>query len=154
MNSGHTRKCRGEARIAVDGIGVTLTDQNFQTVVLESPQPGLIAFAAEGCGAWHLLAPKITVIEEAFRGRVTVATLAVEAQPQAPERYGVGTLPALLFFQDGRVVDQLIIVVDRTDMAATRTPRRHATTNAGSSSKCGIVNFTITSAKWRCRMGR
>jgi hypothetical protein len=51
MNSGHTRKCRGEARIAVDGIGVTLTDQNFQTVVLESSQPGLVAFAAEGCGA-------------------------------------------------------------------------------------------------------
>jgi len=35
-------------------IGVTLTDENFQTVVLESPQPVLIAFWAEGCGSWHL----------------------------------------------------------------------------------------------------
>jgi thioredoxin-like negative regulator of GroEL len=42
----------------------------------------------------------------------------VEAQPQTPERHGVGTLPAVLFFQDGRVVDQLSGVVDRADMAA------------------------------------
>jgi len=67
---------------------------------------------------WHLLAPEIAAIEEAFRGRVTVATLDVEAQPQTPERYGVGTLPAVLFFQEGRVVDQLSRVVDRADMAA------------------------------------
>jgi thiol-disulfide isomerase/thioredoxin len=66
-----------------------------------------VAFAGEGCGPWYLLAPEIAAIEEAFRGRVTVATLDVEAQPQTLERHGVGTLPAVLFFQDGRVVDQL-----------------------------------------------
>jgi thioredoxin 1 len=55
---------------------------------------------------------------EAFRGQVTVATLDVEAQPQTPQRYGVGTLPALLFFQEGQVVDQRIGVVDRADVAA------------------------------------
>jgi Thioredoxin len=73
------RRSGGEARMAVDEIGVTLMDQNFQTVVLESPQPVLVGFAAEGCGPWHLLAPEIAAIEEAFRGRVTVATLDVEA---------------------------------------------------------------------------
>ena len=104
--------------MAVDGIGVTLTDQNFQTVVLESQRPVLVAFAAEGCGPWHLLAPEIAALAEAFRGRVTVATLDVEAQPETPQRYGVGTLPAVLFFQGGRVVDQLSGVVDRADLAA------------------------------------
>ena len=114
----HTRKWRGEARMAVNGIGVTLTDQNFQTVVLESPQPVLVAFAVEGCGPWHLLAPEIAAIDGAFRSRVTVATLDVEAQPQTPERCGVGTFPAVLFFQDGRVVDQLSSMVDGADIAA------------------------------------
>jgi thioredoxin 1 len=104
--------------MAVDGIGVTLTDQNFQTVVLEIPRPVLVAFAAEGCGPWHLLAPEIAALAEAFRGRVTVATLDVEAQPETPQRYGVGALPAVLFFQNGRVVDQLSGVVDRADLAA------------------------------------
>jgi thioredoxin-like negative regulator of GroEL len=78
----------------------------------------LVAFTAEGCGAWEMLAPEIAAIEKAFGGRVTVATLVVEAHPQTPERFGVGTLPAVLFFQDGRVVDQFSGVVDRADMAA------------------------------------
>ena len=102
----------------VDRIGVMLTDQNFQTMVLESPQPVLVAFWAEGCGPWRMLAPAIAALAEAFRGRVTVATLDVEAESQTPERYGIQTLPALLFFQDGQVVEQLTGVVDRADIAA------------------------------------
>jgi thioredoxin 1 len=98
-------------------IGVTLTDQNFETMVLESPQPVLVAFSAEGCGPWRLLAPEIAALEEAFRGQVTFATLDVEAQPQTPQRYGIGTIPALLFFKDGQVVDQLRGVEDKADIA-------------------------------------
>jgi thioredoxin 1 len=102
----------------LDRVGATLTDQNFQAMVLESPQPVLVAFTAEECGPWHLLAPEIAALEEAFRGQVTVATLDVEAQTQTPERYGIGTLPALLFFKDGRLVDQLTGAVDKADIAA------------------------------------
>jgi thioredoxin 1 len=110
----------------IERVGVTLTDQNFQTMVLESPQPVLVAFWAEGCGPWHVLAPEIAALAEAFRGRVTVATLDVEAEPQTPERYGIQTLPALLCFQDGQVVEQLTGVVDRADIAA----KLHALTGA------------------------
>jgi thioredoxin 1 len=102
----------------VERIGVTLTDQNFQTMVLESPQPVSVACWAEGCGPWRMLAPAIAALAEAFRGRVTVATLDVEAESQTPERYGIQTLPAVLFFQDGQVVDQLTGVGDRADLAA------------------------------------
>lgn len=65
-------------------IGVTLTDQNFQTMVLESPQPVLVAFWSEGCGPWHMLAPEVAALAEAFRGQAAVATLDVEAEPQTP----------------------------------------------------------------------
>jgi thioredoxin 1 len=99
-------------------IGVTLTDQNFQTMVLESKQPVLVAFWAEGCGPWHMLVPEVAALEEAFRGQAAVATLDVEAEPETPKRYGIQTLPAVLFFQDGEVVDQLSGVVDKADMAA------------------------------------
>lgn len=102
----------------VDRVGLTLTDQNFQTTVLENPQLVLVAFTAEGCGPWHLLAPEMAALAEAFQGQVTFATLDVEAQPQTPSRYEIGTLPALLFFQDGQVVDQLIGVEDKADIAA------------------------------------
>jgi thioredoxin 1 len=102
----------------VERLGVTLTDQNFQTMMLEIPQPVLVAFWAEGCGPWHVLAPEIAALAEAFRGRVTVATLDVEAEPQTPERHGIQTLPAVLFFKDGQVVDQLTGAVDKADVAA------------------------------------
>jgi thioredoxin 1 len=99
-------------------IGVTLTDQNFQTMVLESPQPVLVAFWSEGCGPWHMLAPEVAALAEAFRGQAAVATLDVEAEPQTPKRYRIETLPALLFFKDGQVVDQFTGVVDKADIAA------------------------------------
>ena len=101
-----------------DSIGVTLTDENFQTTVLENPQPVLVAFWAEGCGPWHILAPEVAALAEAFRGQAAVATLDVEAEPETPKRYGIETLPVLLFFQDGQVVDQLTGVVDKADIAA------------------------------------
>jgi hypothetical protein len=52
MNNGHTRKCRGEARRAVDGIGVALTDRNFETVVQESRQP--VLFLQDGRVVYQL----------------------------------------------------------------------------------------------------
>lgn len=102
----------------VDKSALSLTDQNFQTMVLESEKPVLVAFWAEGCGPWQMLAPEIAALAEAFRGEAAVATLDVEAEPETPKRYGIETLPALLFFQDGEVVDQLTGVVDKADIAA------------------------------------
>jgi thioredoxin 1 len=101
-------------------VEVTLTDRNVQTMVLESPHLVLVACWAERCGLWQMLAPEIAALAKAFRGRVTVAILDVEAEPQTPERYGIQTLPAVLFFKDGQVVEQLTGVVDRADLAATR----------------------------------
>ena len=99
-------------------IGVTLTDHNFQATVLESRHPVLVACWAEGCGPWHLLAPEIAALAEAFRAQVTVATLDVEAEPETPKRYSIETLPAVLFFHHGQVVDELTGVVERAEMAA------------------------------------
>jgi thioredoxin 1 len=109
-----------------DNTGVTLTDENFQTLVLESKQPVLVAFWSERCGPWQMLAPEVAALEEAFRGQAAVATLDVEAEPETPKRYGIETLPAMLFFKDGQVVDQLTGVVDKADIAA----KLHALTDA------------------------
>jgi thioredoxin 1 len=111
-----------------DSIGVTLTDENFQTTVLESKQPVLVAFWSEGCGPWQMLAPEIAALAEAFRGQAAVGTLDVEAEPETPKRYGLQTLPAVLFFKDGEVVDQLTGVVDKADIAA----KLHALTERSS----------------------
>jgi thioredoxin 1 len=103
----------------VDRVGVTLTDQNFHTTVLESPRPVLVVLTAAGCGPWHRLAPEIAALAEACRGQVTVGTLDVEAEPQTPQRYGIGTLPAVVVFHEGRVVAQLPGVEDTAAIATT-----------------------------------
>ena len=90
-------------RMDVDRVGMTLTDQNFQTTVLESPRPVLVAFTAEGCGPWQLLAPEIAALAKAFQDRVTFATLDVEAQPQTPSRYGIETSRPCCFLKMGRL---------------------------------------------------
>jgi len=118
-SAGSFRKADGEEmNMNVDKSALSLTDQNFQTMVLESETPVLVAFWSEGCGPWHMLAPEIAALAEAFRGQAAVATLDVEAEPETPKRYGVETLPALLFFKDGQVVDQLTGVVDKAEIAA------------------------------------
>jgi thioredoxin 1 len=83
--------------------------------------PVLVAFWAEGYGSWHLLAPELAALAEAFRGRAAVATLDVEAEPETPKRYGIETLPAVLFFKGGEVVDRLTGVVEGRD--GRHTPR-------------------------------
>jgi thioredoxin 1 len=118
-SAGSFSKADGEEMsMNVDKSALRLTDQNFQTMVLESEKPVLVAFWSEGCGPWHMLAPEIAALAEAFRGQAAVATLDVEAEPEMPKRYGIETLPAVLFFQDGEVVDQLTGVVDKADIAA------------------------------------
>jgi thioredoxin 1 len=57
-------------------------------------------------------------LADAFQDQVTFATLDVDAQPQTAARYGIEILPALLFFKDGQVVDQLIGIEDKADIAA------------------------------------
>jgi thioredoxin 1 len=98
---------------------VTLTDQTLQTLVLESPHPVLVACWAEGCGPWQVLAPEMAAVAEACRGRAAVATLDVDAHPQTPPHDGMHTLPTVLCFQAGKVVEQFTGVVDRADLVTT-----------------------------------
>jgi thioredoxin-like negative regulator of GroEL len=74
-----------------------------------------------------MLAPAIAALAEACRGRVAVATLNVEAEPQMPERSGMQTLPAVRVFQDGQVVEPRTGMVNRADLAAAL----HALTGTG-----------------------
>jgi thioredoxin-like negative regulator of GroEL len=83
-------------------IGVMLTDQNFQTMVLESLHLVLVACWAERCGLWQMLAPEIAALAEAFRGQAAVATLDVEAEPSHRSAMGFRPSPPCCFLRTGR----------------------------------------------------
>ena len=87
---------------------VTLTDQNFEEEVLNSDVPVLVDFWATWCGPCRIIAPVIIELAEEFKGRAKVAKLDVDHNPATAQNYGVRSIPTLLFFKDGVVVDQLI----------------------------------------------
>lgn len=87
---------------------VTLTDANFQDEVINSDVPVLVDFWAEWCGPCRMIAPVIEQLAEEFEGRAKVAKVDVDANPQVSMNYGVRSIPTLLYFKDGQVVEQMV----------------------------------------------
>ncbi|MBD2092268.1 thioredoxin [Microcoleus sp. FACHB-1515] len=96
---------------------VVLTDENFDRLVLQSAQPVLIDFWAAWCGPCRMLSPIVEQIASDFAGRAFVAKLNVDDYPRLATRYGVQAVPTLLFFQNGRAIDQIVGVVTADTIA-------------------------------------
>ncbi len=103
--------------MAQDAKYVTLTDQNFPQEVLNAEEPVLVDFWAAWCGPCRVIAPTIVELAGDFEGRAKVAKMDVDDNPQTPMNYGIRSIPTLLFFKDGKVVDQLIGVAPKKLLA-------------------------------------
>lgn len=87
---------------------ITLTDSSFQTEVLDSDLPVLVDFWAVWCGPCRIIAPVIEELANTFEGRAKIAKMDVDNHPNIAMQYGIRSIPTLLFFKDGAVVDQLV----------------------------------------------
>jgi thioredoxin 1 len=87
---------------------ITVTDANFGGEVLKSNVPVLVDFWAEWCGPCRMLAPIIEAIARDYTGKIRVAKMNVDDNPQVPPSYRVQSIPTLLLFKNGHVADQLI----------------------------------------------
>ena len=96
----------------------TLTEMNFQKEVLENPEPVLVEFGADWCGACHMLAPILAQLREEFNGQIKIARLDIDACNRVAAEYGIQDVPTLVFFKNGQVVDQISGVVPRQVIAA------------------------------------
>ena len=103
--------------MAQDAKYVTLTDQNFQDEVLRSDEPVLVDFWAAWCGPCRVIAPVIEELAGEFAGRAKIAKMDVDDNPQVPMNLGIRSIPTLLFFKDGKVVDQLVGVAPKKMLA-------------------------------------
>jgi len=95
-----------------------LTAANFQKEVLANPEPVLVEFGADWCGACHMLAPILAQLREEFNGQIKIARLDIDACNRVAAEYGIQDVPTLVFFKNGQVVDQISGVVPRQVIAA------------------------------------
>ena len=89
------------------------TDANFQQEVLNSDVPVLVDFWAIWCGPCKMIAPYVEEIAGEYDGKVKVGKVDVDNNPQTAMTYGIRSIPTLLVFKGGKVVDQIIGAVPK-----------------------------------------
>ena len=91
------------------GLGVLdVSDATFDQEVLKSEQPVLVDFWAVWCGPCKAIAPIVDSVAATFAGKLKVIKVNVDENGATPSRYGIRGIPALLFFKNGQVVDQVV----------------------------------------------
>lgn len=95
-----------------------LTDAKFEKEVLASPEPVLVEFGADWCGACHMLAPILAQLREEFNGKIRIVRLDVDACKGTVAAYGIQDYPTLVFFEKGEVIDEIAGLVPRQVIAA------------------------------------
>lgn len=85
-----------------------VSDASFDAEVLRSEQPVLVDFWAVWCGPCKAIAPIVDELATAYAGKLKVAKVNVDQNAATPSRYGIRGIPALLFFKDGKVADQVV----------------------------------------------
>lgn len=90
------------------GNTVTVTEQNFQTEVLQSPVPVLVDFWAEWCGPCKAVAPSLEELATEYSGRLKVVKLDVDENQEVSIQYDVRSIPTLILFKGGKVMERLV----------------------------------------------
>ncbi|MGC5781291.1 thioredoxin [Methylobacterium sp. NFXW15] len=96
---------------------VKVTDASFEQDVLKSAEPVVVDFWAEWCGPCRQIGPALEEIATDLQGKVKIAKVNVDENPQIAQQYGIRSIPTLLLFKNGERVDQKVGAAPKGDLS-------------------------------------
>ena len=97
---------------------VTVDKSNFQTDVLQASEPVVVDFWAEWCGPCKMISPALEEIATEMNGKIKVAKLNIDENPELAAQYGVRSIPTLMLFKGGEVADMKVGAAPKTALSA------------------------------------
>ena len=97
---------------------VHTSDATFDQDVLKSDKPVLLDFWAEWCGPCKMIAPILDEVAGEYQGRLRIAKLNIDENPQTPPRFGIRGIPTLILFKNGTVEAQKVGALSKSQLAA------------------------------------
>ncbi len=92
---------------------IHVSDENFEQEVLKSDKPSIVDFWAPWCGPCRALSPMVEELAATYKGHIKVAKLNIDDSPLTAQKLGVRSIPTLMLFKDGKLLDTLVGLVPK-----------------------------------------
>ena len=96
---------------------IEFTDANFEELALNTDKPVLVDFWAEWCGPCRMVGPLVAELSEEYGDKAVIGKVDVDSNPEISSKYGIRSIPTLLFIKNGEVVDKQVGAVPKTVLA-------------------------------------
>ena len=99
-------------------MALEFSDSNFEAEVLNSDTPVLVDFWAEWCGPCRMIAPIVEELSGEYEGKAKIGKLNIDHNPSVPMNFGIRSIPTLLVFKNGEVVDKIVGAVPKSTISS------------------------------------